>query len=269
MPRQLDIDPRELERDDPAARALATGRLVATVVSGRTGAHVTVQARAKAKVNGRWRLASFAEATHVFLDTPTPDGPGSRIGTYYPAGKQAGKLWVDTSEGIDREWAADYVLRWAAGRAVNGDATVLLGTECLACGRELTDPVSIETSIGPECRKRLGMNGDGGRHHVSGEQFAEEERDAARAPDLEIVDEVAHWRELRSPEALAPLTSALSDSPASSGPQTPDPTGTPSPEAGAREAGASEPTEGSAPDGLFVLRPGERASDVLRREESQ
>jgi len=258
MPRVLDIDAPELEQGGVAGRALLEGRLVATVLSGKTGAHVTVQARAKAKQDGRWRLTPFSEATHVFLDTPAPDGPGTKIGTYYPTGKHAGKLWTDITVDPAREWAAAYVLRWAAGRPVNGGATVLLGTNCLACGRELTDPVSIETNVGPECRLKLGMNeGLASHHHARGETFAEESEEAWDA--TKAVAELA--------AELDPAR--LGDSPAFSAPETRQTAADPGPEVEAPQAPAGERSEGSAPDDLYVLRPGDDPREALRGEEER
>jgi hypothetical protein len=37
-------------------------------------------------------------------------------------------------------------------------ATKLLATHCAACGRPLVDAISVETGLGPECRKRHGYN---------------------------------------------------------------------------------------------------------------
>ncbi len=37
----------------------------------------------------------------------------------------------------------------------NAPATKLLATACACCGRALVDAVSVETGIGPECRKRF------------------------------------------------------------------------------------------------------------------
>ena len=37
-------------------------------------------------------------------------------------------------------------------------ATILLATRCACCGRPLVDAISVETGVGPECRKRHGYN---------------------------------------------------------------------------------------------------------------
>ncbi len=40
----------------------------------------------------------------------------------------------------------------------NAPATKLLATNCACCGRALVDAVSVETGIGPECRKRFSVD---------------------------------------------------------------------------------------------------------------
>lgn len=39
----------------------------------------------------------------------------------------------------------------------NAPATKLLATACACCGRALVDAISVETGIGPECRKHYGV----------------------------------------------------------------------------------------------------------------
>jgi hypothetical protein len=46
----------------------------------------------------------------------------------------------------------------AAGGYENAPATIMLATQCAVCGRPLVDSVSVETGIGPECRKKHGYN---------------------------------------------------------------------------------------------------------------
>ena len=38
-------------------------------------------------------------------------------------------------------------------------ATVLLATRCACCSRPLCDAISVETGVGPECRRKHGFNG--------------------------------------------------------------------------------------------------------------
>ena len=40
----------------------------------------------------------------------------------------------------------------------NAPATKLLATNCACCGRALVDALSVETGIGPECRKRFSVD---------------------------------------------------------------------------------------------------------------
>jgi hypothetical protein len=40
----------------------------------------------------------------------------------------------------------------------NAPATKLLATHCAVCARPLVDAVSVETGIGPDCRKKFGFN---------------------------------------------------------------------------------------------------------------
>jgi hypothetical protein len=40
----------------------------------------------------------------------------------------------------------------------NAPATQMLATRCACCGRPLVDAISVETGVGPECRKRHGYN---------------------------------------------------------------------------------------------------------------
>jgi hypothetical protein len=42
----------------------------------------------------------------------------------------------------------------------NAPATTLVATNCACCGRALVDAVSVETGIGPECRKKFGIPSD-------------------------------------------------------------------------------------------------------------
>lgn len=42
----------------------------------------------------------------------------------------------------------------------NAPATKLLATACAYCGRDLVDAVSVETGVGPECRKKYAIDSD-------------------------------------------------------------------------------------------------------------
>lgn len=49
------------------------------------------------------------------------------------------------------------VIRLAKTERLSDNIEVLHFNECGKCGRELTDPVSIKTGIGPMCAKKLGL----------------------------------------------------------------------------------------------------------------
>lgn len=117
---------------------------------------------ATAKANGLNRRALLAGGTEGKLKV-TPASDTSR---------NAGGLWVTVNEefvgGISKTgefqprnntpaWAKDALLRMAADPA--GEAR-LYGQRtgvCCCCGRELTDPVSIEAGIGPICAEKWGL----------------------------------------------------------------------------------------------------------------
>ena len=134
-----------------AGRMLSRGRLTATVTSARTGDHVTVQLICKSKSDSdRWVDAPFASATHVFARVPRPDDfRGDKIGIYYP---QKGTFWADGYSDPARVFALKQVLLYAAGLPVHPQVeSVQESLFCGKCGRELTDPISIERGIGPTC----------------------------------------------------------------------------------------------------------------------
>jgi hypothetical protein len=48
----------------------------------------------------------------------------------------------------------------ASGGYEMAPATLMLATHCACCGRALLDSVSVETGVGPECRRKHGYNVD-------------------------------------------------------------------------------------------------------------
>lgn len=65
----------------------------------------------------------------------------------------------------------------------NAPATEMVATYCACCGRPLVDAVSVETGVGPECRKRHGFDdsqgpADWGRAFASIAELPEEIKQA-------------------------------------------------------------------------------------------
>lgn len=160
-PVRLNIQPAELETSD-LGFALASGRLVAGVVSDRTGEQITVRAVCKAPsgdYNKPMQRCAFAEATVVYLDVPHPDhGRGDVIGVYRP---QQGRFEPDRVADPARVWACLYVLLRAAGRDPEqllgvracSQARLHISDHCLRCGKEIWLESSVQGGMGNTCRK--------------------------------------------------------------------------------------------------------------------
>lgn len=132
-----------------AGRMLRAGRLVATVTSRSTGQHVTLRLRACVKNRHgkpRWPTVPFEDATHVFIS----DYDGERVATFYP---MTGKLWMEAGTSRPVQWTVLALLKYLAGAFPKLEAQAELAEAdlCGRCGRELTDPVSLERGLGPEC----------------------------------------------------------------------------------------------------------------------
>jgi hypothetical protein len=137
--------------------ALAAGRLVATVVSQKTGQHITIRLTCKRPPRGeekRWRVCPFEQAQRVFADIPRGTSllTGESPGVYIPA---EGVFRETRGADKARVWATLFALKTAAGIERTSDATVLHQVNCLHCGRALTDPESIARGLGPDCYGKL------------------------------------------------------------------------------------------------------------------
>lgn len=157
MPDTIHIDTAILQEaataGNPAAMALLAGRCVMTVQSRKSGQHITIRLNCKRK-GSRWERASYDAASHVFVEVPRPDGEWpDKVGTLYPNGDKAGQFWHATNADPARVWAAVRCMEVACGLKdwQDDQCEVLRTTNCMYCGRELTDPVSIRRGIGPTC----------------------------------------------------------------------------------------------------------------------
>lgn len=137
------------------------GRAVVTVRSKSTGKHVTIRLVAKKKnPDGRGYVSratiegrvGLAEADVVFVDDPTMGWPDGQVGSLTPS---TGEWKPAKDADPNRVWAVQYALRWALGSYdLDRFAEVFLELSCCYCGKPLTDPVSIDRGIGPDCYGR-------------------------------------------------------------------------------------------------------------------
>ena len=239
------------EAENEFSMALAAGRVVATVVSERTGKHVSVQLRAKCREAGkkRFRACDLADAQRVYIDVPSSEGGGAEIGCLHLEGRWSGKILPPWDKDFDgaRLWAARRVLDVAHGRAAVADdkARILEGKFCLLCGRELTDPESIARNIGPDCwRKVTGQSAATGEHQREGEQISLEEQ-----PSAAEVGEAAMEREHDAASAREEIEAELQQT------------------IRTREDGDGNGDLDADPgseDGLILLREGDDPREVLR-----
>lgn len=190
FPNHLDLD-----LNKRAARMISAGNVVVTVKSRSTGEHITVKLASRLKNDSgrgkKWQPVGPDQASHIFASVRNADRAGwdDKIGTYYP---RNGRFYEDDNADSARVWAAAAVLRWLCGEADETHATYQESSECGRCGKQLTDPVSIERGIGPECygkitgsqhqekQKREPLarrSADGRRLPTEAERRAKEERD--------------------------------------------------------------------------------------------
>lgn len=270
-PEPYELDPPFDWPKEPFGMALRSGRLLATVVSKKTGRHVAVQLQCKRREGKRFRACELADAERVYIDVPKGDGGGAEIGCLHLAGKWAGKILPPWDADFDqpRLWSARRILDVALGRAEIEDAQaeILQGQLCLMCGRELTDPESIARNIGPECwRRASGLDAAGGKHQEPGAEqttFAVEEiaeamhggatisAGATQVHSLEGYPEVASAAEQIKDVTREQLEAELK--------QTVLP-----PEAG-EDTDALTAATPAVPDGLALLRAGDDPRTVLRQ----
>ena len=148
-----------------AAKMLAHGRVTITFKSP-SGKHITVLAKAKAPVNEKWVQVPLAKAKIIWLEVPNPEhGKGvynDRIGKF------TGSKGFVPSEGADpaRIYCAKALIAYVRGHAVDGRLEIKVEDKCCICGRQLTDPESIDRGIGPECYGKATAS----EHQVKGKQ---------------------------------------------------------------------------------------------------
>lgn len=169
-----------------AGRMLDAGDVRVTVTSSRTGEHITIRFKAHRKDEAgkkRWPRCPLAEASHVFVEVPNPDGWGDKVGTFYP---ESGRWFADDHADPARVWAAAEAARWLdASEQASPQATYLEESRCGRCARRLTDPVSIERGIGPECYGKE----TGSQHEVKHPKAAQVAPEEAPVEQMALVEE--------------------------------------------------------------------------------
>lgn len=134
------------------------GRAVVSVRSKRSGEHVTVVLSCRAqKPGGSGYVSRATRAGRVGIEDAycveardeAAEYPENYVGRLYTndgawrAGREADRL---------RAWTAEKVLAYAlGGYPLDQQAEVFISTSCSYCGKRLTDPVSVERGVGPEC----------------------------------------------------------------------------------------------------------------------
>lgn len=156
-----------------AARMIEAGRLTLTFRSP-TGQHITITAKARGTdESGKWVGTSLAEAKVVFVEVPNDGGWNDKVGKIT---RRAGFV-ADRNADPARVYCAEMMLRYVAGQSLPPSLEVFEADRCGKCGRQLTDPVSIERGIGPECYGAM----TGSQHETKARPATEAERAAEQA----------------------------------------------------------------------------------------
>jgi hypothetical protein len=134
-------------------RLTAGGYAEVTVKSLNTGHHVTLVFSCK-KRGSDGKLISRAtkegrvgitDSDIVYID----DHERNMVASLNP---RTGELRPAQDASKARMWAATKLLAWSKGSYdLDAVAETVVATRCSRCARKLTDPVSVERGLGPEC----------------------------------------------------------------------------------------------------------------------
>lgn len=139
--------------DTRLSRQFSAGTVTVTLKSAKTGKHITLRFRCMARTD-RWVQVPLSEAAFVFVSE------GSRRVARFRVTDGALVLgnaaWSYLTDDYARVWAVQQVLAAITpGGEVNTNVEITTASVCGCCNRKLTDPVSIERGIGPECYGKL------------------------------------------------------------------------------------------------------------------
>lgn len=135
--------------------AIHAGNATLTVQSALTGKHFTFRVKAKSAKNQP--KAKKAETGPLyFVRVLGSDQQYHYIGCF----KKGWTSLKSTSKGpAPSRQAFDWVLRRLARHGAEdpfeGQAVFFTSGRCCRCGRELTEPESIQTGLGPICREKV------------------------------------------------------------------------------------------------------------------
>lgn len=133
--------------DADIVRFVFAGRAVFTLVSKSTGARYTFRVRA-----GR-------DDDRFFVEVLTGPDTYTFLGTIFDAGTTRARYFHGKRSAIGAAAPSAKAFAWFAGILL-GQGRVPSTVEfwhagaCGRCGRELTDPVSIQTGLGPVCAEK-------------------------------------------------------------------------------------------------------------------
>lgn len=135
-----------IDTDTRAGRMIQAGRVTVTFTSPTSGQHITLVAKCRAQVDGKWVASDLANAMVVFIEVPNETGWNDKVGKV----TRSRGFVADPSADPARVYCAQQLLRFVNGEDM-GTLRAQEDTRCGKCGRQLTDPVSIDRGIGPEC----------------------------------------------------------------------------------------------------------------------
>ena len=135
---------------DDALAFIFSGKAVVTLTSAKTGTHYTYKIKAPAD-NPKMFFAQ-----HLFGPDNAWNGDWSYLGYIHPSTFYLRDRFLSAGKKGKPDAASFKALDWAlkhlsAGSIPEG-LTIQHSDACGKCGRPLTDPVSVETGLGPVCR---------------------------------------------------------------------------------------------------------------------
>ena len=122
---------------------IATHNGTFTVTSNRTGEHRTF------KVRTQKADANFAPGERIVSLMTGPDNHSDFSGFGFVNDNGTINVWRSKQSPTFNAYAK--MLTGMAQHVEAGNITVQAATKCRVCNRKLTDPISIETGIGPIC----------------------------------------------------------------------------------------------------------------------